>query len=340
MRTKEQLLFYFLLKQLRLHYNDRKFFTNLSILVKNSKITTGQTQLFDKLVAKYYQQLKKTNLTMEELLALPWAVEVIETSKEYTAARVTVKNDIIIVKVPLNRKFINTFENLHDNPFYWNNKDKEYTANLSTTALKILYNILPKYFQEIRYCDQLQNLINDANKIESDLIWQPTYTKINDYYLIVSTNSVLDQLCKDIEFDNKDQTLYKLSKLGIKIDDKITNNDSYLQFVSSPVYTIEISNLDQLASWCKQLGITQILLGKGVHTVFEKTKGFFKRFIEMLDESNIKTRTFHTGYEHDPDQTQLPMLIQYHGDESAKFYGKNAIGKCVFVTNSTPIEVE
>jgi len=340
MQSKEHLLFHVLVTQHRLHYSDRKFFTNLSVLVKNSKITTGQAALFDKLVVKYYSQLKNNTRPLEELLALPWQVEVIETSRNYTAARVTLVDNKIVLQIPLNRKFVSKFDFLPNNPFVWNSSNKQYTAPLSTFALKTIYNILPSYFAEVRYSDNLQKLINTATSIGKDLIWQPTYMKVNDSYLVSATNETLDNLYKDICFDDTSETLYKLSKLGITIDSKIINNDPYRRFAAEQVTSVEITDLNRLVSWCKQLGITEVLLGKGVHDVFERTREFFKEFLEALNKNNIKYKPFkHSGYEKDATQTELPALIQYHVNESAKFYGSNAIGKCILVTNSTPIEV-
>jgi hypothetical protein len=340
MRTKEHLLFHILVKNLRLHYSDKKFFTNLSILVKNSKITTGQANLFDKLINKYNNQLKNTNLTLEEMLALPWQVEVIETSRDYTSARVKLENDFITIKVPTNKNFINKFESSKDFSFIWEKQNQEYKAPFTTHSLKLIYNLLPIYFKEVRYCDKLQSLINDANQIGPGLIWNPTLVTINGSYFVIAANNSLYERLKDIELNNQPKTLYKLSQLGITIDASITNNDPFLKFASEFAVDVEISELDLMIDWIKKLDIQQILLGRGVHTVFEKTKPFFKELLTKLNEESILYRTIHTGYNPEPTQTELPLLLQYHGNEMAKFHSKIALGKCVFVKNSTPIEVQ
>jgi hypothetical protein len=340
MQTKEQLLFHILVKHFRLHYSDRKFFTNLSILVKNSKITTGQAALFDKLIGKYYNQLKNTNLTLEEMLSLQWKVEVIETSSDYTSARVKLENNFIILKVPTNKNFINKLESSPDCTYEWEKQSQEYRSPFNTKSLRLIYNMLPIYFKEVRYCDTLQRLIKDANQIGTDLVWSPTLVKINNTYFVAAANNRLYELIKDINLNDEPKTLYRLSQLGISTDKKITNNDPFLEFASKFAVDIEISDLDLLIVWLKELGVSQVLLGKGVHTVFEKTRSFFKEFIKKLDEESVSYRTIHTGYSSEPNQTELPILLQYHGNEMAKFCGKNALGKCIFVKNSTPIEVQ
>jgi hypothetical protein len=340
MQTKEHLLFHLLVKNLRLHYSDKKFFTNLSILVKNSKITTGQATLFDKLIHKYANQLTNTNLTLEEMLNLPWQVEVIETSRDYTSARVRLNNNSIVVQVPTNKQFIIKLESSKDCTFEWDRTNREYRSTFDTYSLKLIYKLLPIYFKEVRYCDTLQQLIDTANRLGPDLIWSPTLVKINDNYFVIAANNILHNLISNIELNNDPRTLYKLSQLGIIIDKQIINNDPFLKFASEFTTDVEISDLPLVIDWIKQLEVSQVLLGKGVHTAFEKTKAFFKKFMKKLDEKSVRYRTIHTGYTPEPNQTELPILLQYHSNEMAKFCGKSALGKCIFVKNSTPIEVQ
>jgi len=340
MQTKEHLLFHILVKNLRLHYSDKKFFTNLSILVKNSKITTGQAALFDKLIRKYATQLTKTNLTLEEMLNLPWQVEVIETSSNHTSARVRLDNNTIVVQVPTNKQFITKLESSKDCTYDWDRDNREYRSPFDTYSLKLIHKLLPIYFKEIRYCDTLQQLIDTANQIGPDLIWNPTLVKINNSYFVIATNDILHNLISNIELNNDPKTLYKLSQLGISIDKQIINNDPFLKFASEFTTDVEISDLPIAVDWIKQLEVPQVLLGKGMHTMFEKTKVFFKKFIKTLDEKSVRYRTIHTGYNSEPNQVGLPILLQYHGNEVARFCGDTALGKCVFVKNSTSIEVQ
>lgn len=340
MQTKEHLLFYILVKNLRLQYNDKKFFTSLSILVKNSRITTGQAALFDKLIHKYTNQLKNTNLSLGEMLALPWQIEVVTTSSDFTSARVSLKDGDIILRVPTNKQFINKLESIRNCDFVWNNTRREYHAPFSTGSLKLIYRLLPNYFKEIRYCNTLHQMIDSVSLVGENLIWSPTLVKFNNAYFVIAANQVLGELIDNIELNAEPKTLYKLSQLGITIDKNITNNDPFLEFAAEFATDVEISDLGLLVGWIKQLDIPQVLLGKGVHSAFEKTRTFFKNFIKRLDEESIFYRTIHTGFRRDPKQKELPILIQYHSNEIAKFCSTSAIGKCIFVKNSTPIEVE
>jgi hypothetical protein len=339
MQAKEHLLYYFLAKPLRLHYSDRKFFNNLTIIIKDTNtITTGQDKLFSKLVEKYSHQLKQTNLTIDQLLALPWKTNVVETSKEYTAARVSLLNNKLFIRVPMNNTFIKKFEDIKDNTFVWDKTKKAYISPISTHALKIVYTILPKYFPEIYYCDHIKKILAEVSHLsDPDIIWEPTLVNINNNYYIVAINETLDNYINNIPLSTEPKTLFKLSKLGIKthpslIDTKIK------KFASEFVTEADIGEAD-LIEWLKELSVTQVLLGRGVHTTFLKTKQLFIPLIKNLEQNNIQVIPVKSNFKMD-STIKTPVLLQYHGDENRKFFGANAVAKCVLIRNSNPIEVK
>lgn len=338
MQAKEHLLYFFLAKPLRLHYSDRKFFNKLTVIIKDTNtITTGQNKLFNKLVEKYENQLSKTNLTKDQLVALPWKASVIETSNEYTSARVTLINNELVIRVPMNNKFIKKFDNLKDNTFQWDKNKKAYISLMSTYALKIAYTILPRYFPEVRYCKQLTNLINKTVQY-SELIWEPTLVSINNNYYVVAINEVLGTYINNIKLNNDPKTLFALSKLGIKISKDIISSDIQ-KFASEFVTEIDVSQTIELAEWLKELEVVQVLLGKGIHNAFFKTKQLFLPMRTTLDNNSIKCIPVDSTFEITKD-IRTPVLLQYHGNENMKFCGSGSLAKCVFIKNSNPIEVK
>jgi hypothetical protein len=339
MQTKEHLLYFFLSKPIRLHYSDRKFFNNLTMIIKDTnKITSGQDRLFTKLIEKYLLQLKQTNLTKDQILALPWKAEVIETSKEYTAARVSLLNDKLVIRVPMNNKFIKRFDDIKDNTFNWDKTKKAYISSMSTYALKIAYTILPKYFPEVHYCNQIETILAKVSHLsDSNLIWEPTLVNINNNYYIIAVNEPVGNRINNIELNTDPKTLFKLSKLGIKthkdlIDTKIK------KFASEFATEIEIDETG-IVTWLTELDVKQVLLGKGVHTAFLKTKQLFVPLIKNLEKNNIEVIPVKSDFAVD-STIKTPVLLQYHGDESRKFCGPGAVAKCVFIKNSIPIEVK
>jgi len=336
MQAKEHLLYYFLSKPIRLHYSDRKFFNKLTLIIKDTNtITTGQDKLFTRLIDKYESQLSKTNLTKDQLLALPWRASIVETSNEYTSARVTLINNELVIRVPMNNKFIKKFDNLKDNTFQWDKNKKAYISLMSTYALKIAYTILPKYFPEVRYCKQLTNLIIKTVQY-SELIWEPTLVSINNNYYVVASNEALGTYINNIELNNDPKTLFAVSKLGITISKDIISSDIQ-KFASEFVTEIDVGQTIELVGWLKELEVTQVLLGKGVHNAFSKQ--LFLPMLATLDSNGIKCIPVDSNFEITKDIC-TPVLLQYHGNENMKFCGSGSLAKCVFIKNSNPIEVQ
>ena len=338
MTTKEHLLYFFLSNPIRLHYSDRKFFNNLTMIIKDTKqITTGQDKLFNKLVEKYEVQLKKTNLTKDQMVALPWKANVIETSKEYTSARISLIGDELVARVPMNNKFINKFNDLKDNTFVWNKTKKAYFAPMSTHALKIAYTIFPKYFPEVKYCNKLTAIMDQVSNY-SDLIWIPTLVTINNHYYVIATNEVVGNLIASITLDSDPKTLFALSKLGVKIDSNIVGS-CFEKFASEFMTEVDVSQISDLVFWLKELEVKQVLLGRGIHNAFNKTKHLFTPMLSTFSRNGIECIPVDSNFEI-TDNIKLPVLLQYHGNENMKFCGAGALAKCVFIKNSTPIEVK
>lgn len=339
MQTKEHLLYFFLSKPIRLHYSDRKFFNNLTTIIKDTnKITSGQDRLFSKLIEKYLLQLKQTNLTKDQLLDLPWKAEVIETTKEYTGARVALINDKLVIRVPMNNKFIKKFDDLKDNTFVWDKTKKAYISPMSTYALKIAYTILPKYFPEVYYCDHIKKVLAEVSHLsDPNLMWDPTLVNINNNYYIIAVNETVGECIANTELNTEPKTLFRLSKLGIKIHESLVDN-KIKKFASEFVTDVDIDETE-VVTWLKELGVTHVLLGKGVNTAFLKTKQLFIPLIRRLDKNDIEIIQVKPDFVMN-STIKTPVLLQYHGDESRKFCGTSAVAKCVFIRNSTPIEVK
>jgi hypothetical protein len=339
MQIKEHLLYFFLNKPLRLHYSDKKFFNNLSNIINDSNtITTGQSLLFDKLIEKYETQLKQTNLSLNQMVSLPWQAQVIETSKEHTSARLTLVNGILEIKVPMNNKFIRKFDDIKDNPFIWEKNKKAYVAPFNTHSLKVAHSALPKYFSQVVYCNQIKEIIDSVSHLsDSSLIWEPTLVNISNYYYVVAINEPLSTHIKNIELNNNPDTLFKLSKLGIKVHDNIIDNDLQ-KFAAEFITDVDINQADaSLVKWLVDLEVKQVLLGKGMNPSFNKQ--LFLSLIENFQNSGIEWIRVNSNFTI-TSTIKHPVLLQYHGNENMKFCGAGSVAKCVFIKNSNPIEVK
>jgi hypothetical protein len=269
---------------------------------------------------------------------LPWKARVVETTKEYTGARVSLLNDKLFIRVPMNNKFIKKFDDLKDNTFVWDKTKKAYISFMSTYALKIAYTILPKYFPEVYYCNHIKRILAEVSTLtDPNIIWEPTLVNINNYYYVIAITEPLGNRISNIELNNNPDTLFKLSKLGIKGHNTIIDNDMK-KFASEFMTDVDINQAEtSLVKWLKELEVKQVLLGKGMNPSFNKQ--LFLLLIENLQNSGIEWIRVNSDFKITSTIKQ-PILLQYHGNENKRFCGTGSLAKCVFIRNSNPIEVK
>lgn len=314
MECKEHLLQFMLTKKINLSHYDRKFLSNLQYIThKDNRVTTNQANLFNKLIVKYARQLTKAYLVVEELQELPWKTNIIESSPLFTSARISLVGDTLQLQVPFNKKFISEFKHVPNNPYEWNSRDKFYSANFSTYALK-LSRTLYKYFSNVEYSDELNTLLDQLQDYNAT-IWNPTLTEVNGSLLIAGCNTIIGNMIKDIDLKLEPIVLYKLSQMGVSVDPELVENNPKLKFAAEFITEVDLDNMQEVESWIVELGCNHVVRGKGP---FRDT---------ITTQHNSDT---------------LPILLQYNSSTVGlrRFYGNKAFGKCVIVKNSQPIDIK
>lgn len=344
MQTKEQLLYYFISKDKRIQYHDRRFFTNIATAInKNQCITSGQAHLFDKLVVKYEPHLKGMSLTQEQLIALPWKITIVETSKEYTSAKLMLNDGNLVLKVPTNNSFIRKFDNYSNNTFKWNSKTKTYISPFSTMALKIAYTLLPKYFSNTYYCSELNAIISKLEEYATnEIIWNPTLVKCNSNYFVAASNQVIDDCLKDTSLDADPKILYLLSKLGVTIHDSLKQTP-LAKFASDPFAEIDITNLNDLADWLPYLEVDAVVVGRGVSILPNRMSPAINDMIRRLKEVNIECLKISTHASASVDvPTKSIVLLQTYSSKINREITTytRAFGKCIIMKNSLPVNIK
>ena len=326
MDCKEHLIYFFLQGKISLSQYDQKFLSNLQLMVhRDNRVTSNQAELFDKLISKYSRQLSKNSLDKETLKQLPWKAEVVESSPQYTGARVSLVEDTINLRVPFNKNFISEFRDVKHNSFEWQRNDKIYASKFTTHALKILKDNLHKYFPTVSYCEQLQPILDELKKYDAE-IWNPTFMYVHGRPMLVALNSILGDLVSSLELKNDIKTMFKLSQLGITIHPSLIV-DAKTKFAAEFVTEVDLDELPMIIGWLEELNVGKAIMGRGL--VLNKP---IKQHISALLE-NHKVR--------DPSGlTERPILLQYHNQPDTRaFYANEAISKCVIIKNSRPIEV-
>ncbi len=332
MNNKEQLLYFFLNGKISLSQYDYKFMANLQTMIQNKdRVTSNQATLFDNLISKYKKQLTKNGFDKDTLKALPWKTMVVESTPEYTGATVSLYDNDIVIKVPFNKPFISAFRQVKNNNFEWNRDTKMYRAPFSTTALKIANTELGKYFDTVRFDDQLSSLLDDINTYYAE-VYDPTLYVVNDRPIIVAINSVLGELIKDMVIQVDPKTLFRLSLMGINIDERVYATNPKLEFASKRVYEMEIDQVETAISWMKSLGCNNVIIGRGLRT--QLNQDTLNELISKYGMNPLGPMAF----------GKLPegvnMLLQHTSNIDIRNAFAGQISKTVVLKDSRPIEVK
>jgi hypothetical protein len=302
--------------------------TNIQTIIHDRhRVTSNQAELFDKLISKYAKQLAKTGLVKDELKALPWKAIVVQSTPEYTGATVSLVGDDIILRTPFNKQFIAKFSEYRNDPFEWVREDKIYRAPCSTYALKILYNILPKYFSIVNYNEPFGTIISQLKSYEG-LVWEPTLRSVQGRLILAPATPVIADLISDIDLVLDATTLYKLSQYSIAIDQSTIGDDPKLKFAAEYITEIDLDHFDYIIPWMEELGVEYIMMGRGLN----QDKDLRRELELKISQSKIKV--VNSTIPH--TKTSL-LLVQAHG---TLIRSVTEIGKIVVLKNGRPIEVK
>jgi hypothetical protein len=332
MTNKEQLLYFFLQGKISLSQYDYKFMANLQTLIQNnSRVTSNQADLFDKLISKYKKQLVRQGLVKEELKELPWKTMIVESTTEYTGAVVLLRDDELNIRVPFNKSFISEFRNVRNNTFEWSKETKTYSAPFGTSALKVAYTTLPKFFSTVRYDDDLQIIIDELKQYEG-LIWNPTLTKYNGNLIVTAINPILAELIKDIELNLEPRTIFDLTRMGITIDSELYKDSEKLKFAANLVYEVELSDVENTIGWMRNVGCENVIIGRGLRSTISQ-----EHLASMITKYGMKP-VGPLSYGNLPEGISMLMQHTSNVDSRTPFTGQ--ISKTVVLKDSRPIEVK
>lgn len=347
--TKEQLVYY-LIQNISLGTYDRRFLTNIQTiqLTRTSPITSNQADLLNKIVLRYAKQLRKKEIDADKMTKLPWGVEPLESSPEYTDAFCTIKDDRIEVRSPYNKDFIKAIK---DTNIYllWDKETKIWSGPFCEIVLRHFVECLDKYYQVIRYCDKTTEIITQFADYE-DLCWNPTYKKINGKYYVVATNRHLDEAIKTIELNAKPDTLARLISYGIKIDDAVVEDailelgDSLeahevIDFAVSDKPIFHIENLDKLVTFIKIIKCDYVIINEVFRNNFASAHHL--ELQNLLKENGIDffNATKSNITLADASKYEFPIIINTAlwgaGNATQKFRA----AKTIHLGNNTPVKI-
>jgi len=341
MQKREHVIHFMLQGHVHLSKKDYGFFHNLQRLVHDRGIvTTNQSNLFEKLLKKYSRQLIKLEKSPDELLNLQWNSTVVRSSEEYTGARVSIHGNSIILKCPFNTKFVKVFKNIKDNTFLWDKVKKGYESEFSTNALKIVYDTLPKYFDDVSYDDAITKKLDEILEFKNHT-FAPTLKNINGNLVVVACNQTLSDLLSGIVIEKTAPCFFKMSQLGINVDPDLLTDES-LKFASSNIYEMDLYDIDKLGELCQNVGVKHVVWAYrasfsqniNLKSIMHKLERYGVESIIGANRLGIPDEKVNEWLEHEDT-----IFIQYHSSN----YIKNkfvAYSKYVVLKNSTVIHVK
>jgi len=356
-KCKEHVIWYFLkasdpLRKINLSHYDFQFMSNMQSLTHEKKeITSNQAALFDKLISKYRKQLASHGIiNLEELKELPWQSTVVPSLPKYTNANVDFdsKENLLTIRVPFKKDFINKFRTTLANPWQWNGEKKRYECPPSSIALRVAYTRLPTFFTTV-YHNEINTIITQLEKEKATKKhWNPTLVLSNGKYEVTSSNEILDNLLSDTTLDNSPKCLYKMSTLGINVDEKIIGDDAKLKFASSQTVEVDVDDdLTTVLEWITELECNTIYCGGlsfSTNTYNSPIK-YANDVITALQEKNFNTvfvRNKIEASEVPTSDKSLPMYLQIHSSDidHDQFHSNLAMGKILIIKNKRPLEVK
>lgn len=333
LNNKEQLIYY-MVTNLRLSRYDIRFLQNLEKISSFKKVvTSNQVGLVDKLIEKYERQFVKNQMFIQDLLKLPWKTLIVETTNEYTSAHIGILDDNLILKTPYNKAFITAFRNSSESSFIWDHINKYYIADLSTHSLKLAINMVSKFFNEVRYSDNVKKLLDQLHYYKDVKHWIPTLVCANGNYMIAGTNRALDEAIKDIPLNIELTTLAELARYGINIDESIMRTDEE-RFAGSYNPKIELSNICDIVPWLKNIKCDYVSVTGIRLTTNMKFKNDLKQALEIAGIQYDDTGRFivHKNL----SKYKFPVIVKFKLISEEYQYA----AKVITIVNSQPINLD
>lgn len=281
--NKEQLI-YFLINRISLGTYDKKFLNNIQTqnLLIQKPLTSNQANLLDRIVARYSKQLGKLELSVQELIDLPWERKPIPSLPEYTEAYLSYNDGVIIFRSPYKKDFISEFNKESVNA-KWNNTEKCWTMPASTFTFKVISQLVLKHYGKVNYCSELKNLITEVELYKDYKYWNPTLVYTNDTFLIKGITEPLLNAIQDIPFDGSLKSLTLLSYYGVSIDEsaiaKYSNyyDNESIDFAITSKMNLELGD-ETVVNKLIKIGADLIIFSSMAHS----SEMYFNRLKELL----------------------------------------------------------
>lgn len=335
LKSKEEILYFMRSGVLRISRSDLRFITNLQTIINTKKyVTSNQSNLLEKIILKYERQLAKHELSTNKLIALPWRIEILESSHSYTDAFITIDGKAIYFKSPYNKQFITDFKNHSSDLFKWNPELKRYEGEYSTTTLRTLATMAPKYFGIVNHCIETTRLLSIISQYDYGLCWEPTLVSVNGNLMVVALNQHLSDAIKDISLTTDVKTLATLASYGVKVHSTLLPTEHEV-FASNYAPLVEVTEIGNLVVWLSELECDYVYISGG-----NSLSRIIKTLVTELNSKSIPHGIV-TYREKPIDATQFkfPVIVRFTRTGNVDIEPKR-IAKLITMVNSEPIDIK
>lgn len=321
-----------MLTNIRLSRYDEQFVNNLTFYtLQYNRITNNQDLLFKKVTSKYKKQFTHNKIIVEDLLTLPWHVNVVPSIPEYTGASIKVEDDKIIFRSPYNKNFLTA---LRKNPLYrleWDKNKRQYEAKYSPTTLKQLIYLSADYYDTLNYCDTVTQIINSLGEYETVKYWVPTLIYKDSRFYIAAINEHLYNAIKNVQITDELKTIATLVKYGVNIDESVISHflktEPYekVHFASNFEAQVEIKDANTVMNWLREFGCDAI----------SEPKSFLTKNTLQVDATDIdicKNSKDLTNYDN-------PVIVYQKGTFSLVSERPLKLFKIIKFINSEPVDL-
>lgn len=337
--TKEQLIF-FLINNINLGTYDKRFLSNLEsmYLINQKPLTTNQSDLLNKIIYRYSRQLAKYELGSDEVANLPWARSPIPSLPKYTETFLISVDDELILRTPYKNNFIKDFKKLAVNA-KWEHDDRFWRIPANAYTLKLVTTCIEKHYENVNYCEELSESLQNIKKLSNDICWSPTFKYVNGNFFVYAINDSLYHAIQHIPFEIELTTLARLVYCGISIDSSVKEKfkekfeESEINFASEFTSKIDVgdSNLGNLISLLQP----DLVLFSEYITSY---KLYLMSVKDSLREKNIDSIT--VSFTNKVDVSNYNFVVLVESGMSLNHKTLPYTAKSIQITNSKPIFIK
>lgn len=292
--TKEQLIHY-LLSNVSLGTYDRKFLTNLEtgFLGKDRPVTTNQSDLLSKIVARYSRQLAKQEISHTDLISLPWTRQPVESLPEYITAFAQLVDDKIVIRSPYKTSFIKELRSFRN--VQWVKERREWLVNYNESNLKKVVTLIADHYELINFCDAIKDMMAIAESYEHIKIWEPTLVSVSGNLLIAGITESMYDAVSDIPLEISPKCFSDLASYGISVSPELMFSE-ILTFAGNPSPKIERADILMLIEYLSAIGCENVVCIATVHSIASEqfkqlTRGLSERNINLVNNGSADYRT-------------------------------------------------